>query len=360
MHDIPILMLHTVNNQPHLNPLGELSVSSKGLNAYLKVFKQWKYQMISMDDLIKKNYDEKKPFVVLTFDDGYKDNLTVALPVLKKYGAKATIFVNPAYASQETDKNSDWGFMTWDEIKLANESGVFDIQAHTMTHEFIFTSDKVIDYYTPEKFNKYYWLAWMLYPNSARNWNSSSMEYKDKIPVGYPIFEYNRRLSATAFKPSDEYIKFIINKYSAGETSDIQNFEGFKGEYETNEEFSEYATWEVAECKKVIEEKLGKEVHTLCFPGGGYTDEVLEIAKGSGYKCYMNASRLRIGNNNDHVKKLHNGEFLGLNRTAFSLIHLGVFPDSFYDYWVAKMSMGNYQKKKPYTFIKRFFASILK
>ena len=88
MYDIPILMLHTVNDKPDLNPLGELSVSQRGLDAYLKVFKKWEYQMISMDDLINKNYDDGKPYVVLTFDDGYKDNLTVAMPVLKKYPQK--------------------------------------------------------------------------------------------------------------------------------------------------------------------------------------------------------------------------------------------------------------------------------
>lgn len=358
MNDIPILMLHTINNQPNLNPLGELSVSSKGLDAYLKVFKQWKYQMISMDDLINKDYDETKPYVVLTFDDGYKDNLTVALPVLKKYNARATIFVNPAYVSYESDPASDWGFMTWDEVKQASESGVFDIQAHTMTHEFIFKSDKVIDYYTPDKFNKYYWLAWMLFPDSPRQWNSTSMAYKNKIPTGYPVFEYGRRLSSCSFKPSEEYVDFLIDKFN--NKTDAREFSGVKGEYETDSQFTEYAVWEVDECKKLLEEKIGKPIHTLCFPGGGYTDEVLKIAKESGYKCFMNASRLREGNNFDHMQKLYNGEFVGLNRTSFSLVHLGVFPDSFYDYWVAKMSIADYQNKQPYSFMKKALSSFLR
>lgn len=185
MYDVPVLMLHTVNDHPKQNPLGALSVSSKGLEAYMKVFQRWKYQMISMDDLIRKNYDAVRPYVVLTFDDGFKDNLTIALPILKKYKARATIFVNPAYISSKSDADSDWGFMTWDEIRQAADSGVFDIQAHTMTHEFIFTSDKVVDYYTPEKFDQYYWLAWMLYPEAPTQWDSTVMKYRDKIPVGY-------------------------------------------------------------------------------------------------------------------------------------------------------------------------------
>lgn len=360
MHDIPILMLHTVNNQPDLNPLGKLSISSKGLDSYLKVFKKWKYQMISMDDLINKNYDENNPFVVLTFDDGFKDNLTVALPVLKKYDARATIFVNPAYLSLESDSKSDWGFMTWDEVKQAKESGVFDIQAHTMTHEFIFKSDKIIDYYTPDKFDKYYWIAWMLYPDSPKEWNSKSNEYKNKIPTGYPIFEYTRRLSSPAFKPNSEYVDYLIKMYNEGNTSSANVFKGSRGEYETDEQFMKYALWEVDECKRELEKRFDHEVHTLCFPGGGYTEQVIEIAKNSGYRCFMNASRLRVGNNNDHVEKLHNGEFVGLNRTSFSLIHFGLFPDSFYDYWVAKLSIASYQNKQPYAFFKKIFASLLK
>ena len=360
MYDIPILMLHTVNNSPKLNPMGDLSVSSKGLDAYLKMFRRWKYQMISMDDLINKNYDDSKPFVVLTFDDGFKDNLTVALPVLKKYGARATIFVNPDFVSETSDETSDWGFMTWDEVDSAAKSGVFDIQAHTMTHEFIFTSDKVVDYYTPEKFNKYYWIAWMLWPESPRSWNSSAMEYKYKIPTGYPIFEYNRRLSARKFTPNPQYVEFLLDQYREGNTCAADQYEGCRGEYETPEQFTEYAVWEIDECKKVLENKTGKSVHTLCFPGGGYTDEVLEIAKSSGYSCYMNASRLRVGNNHDHLKTLYGGTFVGFNRTSFSRIHLGVFPDHFYDYWIAKMSMGMYQKKQPYTFAKKMLSKMLR
>jgi len=358
MYDIPILMLHTVNDFPKDNPMGELSVSSKGLDAYLKMFKKWDYQMISMDDLLRKNYDESKNYVVLTFDDGYKDNLTVAMPVLKKYGAKATIFVNPAYVSKQTDSNSDWGFMTWDEVEEAEKSGVFDVQAHTMTHEFIFTSDKIVDYYTPDKFNKYYWLAWMLYPQSPNEWNSTANNYREMIPTGYPVFEYGRRLSSKKFTPKKEYVDYIINQYKSGNMD--FSYKGITGVYETEQEFNDYVQWEVCECKKILEEKLAKEIHTLCFPGGGYTDYVLDITQKCGYMCFMNASRLRTGNNNEHVKNMYKGEFVGLNRTSFSLIHPGFLSDSFFDYWIAKLSIGMYQNKPIYTFVKRILSKIMR
>ena len=220
-----------------------------------------------------------------------------------------------------------------------------------MTHEFIFTSDKIIDYYTPDKFNKYYWLAWMLYPDSPKEWDSTANKYKELIPVGYPIFEYGRRLSSRKFIPDMKYVDYVIEQYNKDERQ--INYIGNTGVYETEEEFHDYIHWEVCECKKVLEEKLKKEIHTLCFPGGGYTDYVLDVANECGYKCFMNASRLRNGNNNEHIKHLYDGKFVGLNRTAFSLIHPGVLPDSFFDYWVAKLSMGMYQNKPLYKFLKK-------
>lgn len=358
MYDIPILMLHSINDHPNDSPMGDLSVSSKGLEAYMKVFSKWNYQMISMDDFINNRFDANKNYVVLTFDDGYKDNLTVAMPILKKYGAHATIFVNPSYASFESDVSSDWGFMTWDEVIEANNSGVFDIQAHTMTHEFVFTSDKIVDYYTPDKYRKYYWLAWMLYPDSPNMWNGEANKYKDMIPVGYPIFEFGRRISNKKFIPSADYIDFIIDCYKNEKLEVIDQYTEEHGKYESDEDYQKYVIWEISECKSILEVKLNHSIHTICFPGGGYTDFALDVAKNNGYLCYMTASRLRVGNNNDHYKKLTDGEFVGFNRTAFSLIHPGVLSDSFFDYWIARLSLGTYQNLKRYTIFKKMMSKI--
>jgi len=53
------------------------------------------YTIISIDTLISKMNSRQMPknAVVITFDDGYKDNYTYAYPILEKYGIPATIYL---------------------------------------------------------------------------------------------------------------------------------------------------------------------------------------------------------------------------------------------------------------------------
>ena len=184
------------------------------------------------------------------------------------------------------------------------------------------------------------------------------MKYKDLIPVGYPIFEYGRRLSCKKFTPSESYVNYLIEQYNLG-NKNTYSFDGNRGEYETEEDFKKYVNWEVSECKSILETKLNKKIHTLCFPGGGYNDYVLSETEKSGYLCYMHASRLRVGNNFDHLKKLRKNEFTGFNRTSFSQIHPKFLPKTMMDYWTAKLSLGTYQNKKLWTFFKKCLSKIL-
>jgi peptidoglycan/xylan/chitin deacetylase (PgdA/CDA1 family) len=77
--------------------------------------------------------------VVITFDDGYKDNLLNAVPILKKYNIPATFFITSGYIN--TDNTLSWDkksvvkhpLMTWDEVRELVRMG-FDIGAHTVNH----------------------------------------------------------------------------------------------------------------------------------------------------------------------------------------------------------------------------------
>ena len=360
MKDIPIVMFHSVNSCSCPHPMKPLMNTLIEFEEYLKTFVRGGYQILSMDDLVEGRYDEKRPFAVFTFDDGFRDNLTDAMPLMKKYGAHGTIFVNPAYYTENTEERTPYGFMTKDEWKTAADSGVFDVQAHTMTHEFVFSSDKVIDVYTRDKSKKYYWLSWMLFPEAVHAWDSRAGEFVERIPEGFPIFEYTRRLSAPAFRPNAESVRAAVSAYQNGERNleKLGEIARAGGSFENEKEFSEVIRSQLLDCKRNLEEACGKRVHTLCFPGGGYTDEVLRVASEAGYLCYMRASRLKDGNNFEHLQNMRKGEFVGYNRMSFSKVRKSFLPKRLTARVTSAVKLGAYQQKPFYVFVRKILRKL--
>lgn len=80
----------------------------------------------------------QKP-VVITFDDGYRDNLEKAYPVLKRYGMCATIFLPTGHLGFSNRWNAAAGgkqraIMTREEVRTAAKDPMLSFQAHTCTH----------------------------------------------------------------------------------------------------------------------------------------------------------------------------------------------------------------------------------
>lgn len=75
--------------------------------------------------------------VLVTFDDGYLSNYTLAYPVLRRNGQKATIFValEPDAETRDLVAGLD-GFLTPDQMKEMSENGI-SIQSHSLTHPIL-------------------------------------------------------------------------------------------------------------------------------------------------------------------------------------------------------------------------------
>lgn len=123
---IPILMYHSIG----INRRNNLLVAPAKFNSQIKHLHKAGYQTICFQTL--ENYWKSgKPLpakpILLTFDDGYKDNYTIAYPILKKYKFKATIFVITNFVD-------DANHLSQKQIKEMISSGLIDIGAHTKTH----------------------------------------------------------------------------------------------------------------------------------------------------------------------------------------------------------------------------------
>ena len=91
-----VLMYHKVNDLPE-NPL---SVPVGAFDEQLAQLRELGYTVVALDAVLA-YYRDGTPLparpVLITFDDGYRDNLEHAAPVLQKHGYPAVIFVPIGY-----------------------------------------------------------------------------------------------------------------------------------------------------------------------------------------------------------------------------------------------------------------------
>jgi len=97
-----IFMLHRVQNVS-LKPFApnyHLSASPDFLDRVILHLKTQGYEFISMDEVARRlkspeKYEGKKPFLAITLDDGYRDNLINAVPVFRRHEVPYMIYVAP-------------------------------------------------------------------------------------------------------------------------------------------------------------------------------------------------------------------------------------------------------------------------
>ena len=126
---IPVLAYHRVLRKLAFRN-GELS--SPYVMPRLQFEQQMKYlaengfQAVSLDEVfLNPNSTAKR--IIISFDDGYKDNYTVAFPILKKFGLKATFFVI-------ANRIGTGQFMSWDNLQMLLEAKM-EVQSHTLNHQ---------------------------------------------------------------------------------------------------------------------------------------------------------------------------------------------------------------------------------
>jgi peptidoglycan/xylan/chitin deacetylase (PgdA/CDA1 family) len=128
---VPILEYHYIRVNPDpKDRLGfNLSVTPPDFQAQMDWLKTNGYHPIDLNTL--RNYFAKgvplpaRP-VVLTFDDGYIDFYTTALPMIIDHGFTAVSYVVPGFLDRPR-------YMTTDEVKAIDAAGI-EVAAHTMHH----------------------------------------------------------------------------------------------------------------------------------------------------------------------------------------------------------------------------------
>jgi len=126
---VPIMMYHSVNYEKNLEVN---TIHPVNFTRHMEFLRRNHYNVISLDELVKSMEQSKSlppKSVVITFDDGYRDNYTYAFKTLKQYGFPATIFV-------VTDEIGKEGHLTWKQIREMGKNGI-TIGSHTRTHAYL-------------------------------------------------------------------------------------------------------------------------------------------------------------------------------------------------------------------------------
>ncbi len=131
---IPIIMYHNINDNYSIED-STVEMAKDEFYDQLRAIKNEGYTTITFDEYISYALGEtklpEKP-IILTFDDGYLNNYTVAYPILKEMGMKATIFIITERMGMQNGVK--YPHFTWDQAKEMEGSGVIDIESHTNYH----------------------------------------------------------------------------------------------------------------------------------------------------------------------------------------------------------------------------------
>jgi len=126
---VPILAYHKVSTDDTI-----YTINPELFDRQMQYLAENGFTAISLpqlaDGLAGKRDLPAKP-VVITFDDGYEDNFTTALPILEKYGLRAAVFI-------AVNKVGQPGYMSWDQMQAMQARNI-DIGSHTLSHTALTT-----------------------------------------------------------------------------------------------------------------------------------------------------------------------------------------------------------------------------
>jgi hypothetical protein len=253
----------------------------------------------------------KNPLVI-TFDDGYLDNWIWAFPLLKKYGLKATIFVSPEFVDDRAgcrpnpedhengravrEESSGWGFLSWDEMRVMESSGLIDIQSHSLTHTKYFVSDKLTGFHHPG--GNILYPVINAFPEIKPDYIGRT-DFESLLPYGFPLFEERPALMARRVEINPDFTGECVRLFSNYDFTRYDQAEAFRltsplyDKYvsenklivgrESEEEYEIRVSNELSLSKKTIEERLGKKVEFLCWPHGSNDEFLHQKALEAGY-----------------------------------------------------------------------------
>jgi peptidoglycan/xylan/chitin deacetylase (PgdA/CDA1 family) len=178
---VPVLMYHRIadlSEAEERSPvMRDLTVSPADFEAQVRYLADNGFTFLLARDVeraVQQGLPLPRKSVAITMDDGYKDNFEQAFPILRKYGAVATIFLVSATVSTP-------GHVSWDDCQIMRRDRV-GYGSHTVHH---------------------YELTSLTVPEMDYELRESKRAIEERMfdtvtAVAYPSGRYNRTVTARA------------------------------------------------------------------------------------------------------------------------------------------------------------------
>jgi peptidoglycan/xylan/chitin deacetylase (PgdA/CDA1 family) len=135
-NQIPILMYHSIQDGvSDRRPYFDINTSPARFAQQMKFLREQGYRAVHLAEawklLAQDDWDSR--YVVITFDDGYRDFLTTACPIMAEFDHTATLFVPSGLIQHERAHFLQRECLTWSEIRELYANGI-EIGSHSVTH----------------------------------------------------------------------------------------------------------------------------------------------------------------------------------------------------------------------------------
>ncbi len=257
-----ILIYHRVD-EPNRFPWAMTPTRIKNFEKEMEYLTN-KYNVISLDfleQIIREGRSIPRKAVVITFDDGFKDNYLNAYPILKKYNVPATIFITTGYiGSDELNWRDKVNYGIWNTSKeMFQAEHIGNIPLHTGLQRRIAASKIKTILEEMPKDNRCLYIEGLLRKLKVR----ISPELNKEFMLSW---EEIREMNKNGIGIGSHSISHpVLTEISL-----------------------EDAKKEIIESKRHIEEKLDKHVIAFAYPYGksdSYNESIKEIVKTTGYTC---------------------------------------------------------------------------
>jgi len=239
------------------------------------------FRALSLSDLVKSLCSLAPPprkAIVITFDDGYKDNYTYAYPILSKYCVPATIFLTTGYIG--TGK-----LFWWDIIGY--------VAQHTSAKQFTLDGIGKCSFKTEsERADTRFRITEKL---------RVSPEHEKSVAI-------QKLLDVAEIDISPDLGKDLILSWS--EIKEMEEGGITFGAHTVNHPVLtgiplEIAREEIIQSKVDIERNLHKEVTSFSYPNGLFNEEIVDIVRNAGFTCATAVSPCRLVSSKDDIYRLN-------------------------------------------------------